>query len=668
MIKVVALSLPRRDSRFIGILHFALLNLALALLFLAQRAVSQYSTVEVNTMAAFPKPAQAGFGFGAAFSTDGTWLAYSTGNAVWSQSIKGGKLHRLFTTGTVLPGSDIKAKLIYPQTEVSDGIIVFLATDEGGESGLYGLYAIKADGSGPARRVADSTQATEAINWSNFMNPEGVYGFYQVAKGVVVFGLQGGTLYAVNIDGSHLRPIWQVESGGFAGCSSGGEYHSIFLVNQAFQPATDGTNYAFGAGNYLDFAGVYHGPLKTANACGDLIDSGDSIDDPSLKILPGQPQAGAAFAFPQGQNFQIDDGFVYFGAYSSHGVSSTEDYYGYFKVPLKGGKASVLVSNISHVPGLLGPHGQATQLKLLGFAVRDGRFIFAAQDEAQKHPESFYMVDGDSYVKIFQSGTSVSNHCVGSLDSGFADEATINQNTLTADGKLVFYAFDAPPTYPDAHGPCSYPQFDYIHLPFGFFVVDTTHPMIPTETEISLSVSQPIVYGEKPSLRIKVMPAEGARNPKDLVPTGVVSVYYTNPQYFGNQHPTPNMATLDSDGKATIALGAQQNGTYSYVVAYGGDANFSSSASRTLQFLLHVTAPVFSVKGGTYSSAQSITLTDSTPGSTIYYTTDGKAPTKKSKQFLNAITVSSGKETIKAMAVATGDAQSAVVTQSYTIK
>ena len=669
MTKVLCLSLPRKDNRLIPAVRFLFLSVAFALLLLAQRAASQYSTVEVNTEAAFPKPAQAGFGFGATFSTDGTWLAYSTGNAVWSQSIKGGKLHRLFTTGTVLPGSHIKAKLIYPQTEVSGGIIVFLATDEGGETGLYGLYAINADGSGTARRVADSTQVPEAINWSNDMNPEGVYGFFQVEKGVVVFGLQGGTLYAADIDGSHLRTIWQVpQTGGFRGCSSGGEYHSIFLVNQAFQPATDGTNYAFGAGNYLDFAGVYHGPLTTQNACGDLIDSGDSIDDPSLKILPGQPQAGAAFAFPQGQNFQIDDDFVYFGAYSSHGVSSTEDYYGYFKVPLKGGKASVLVSNISHVPGLAESGGKFGQLKLLGFAVRNGRFLFAAQDEAQNDPEAFYMVDGDKYVKIFTSGTSVSNHCVGSLDSGFADEATINQNSLTADGKLVFFAFDAPPTYPNASGPCSYPQFDYIHLPFGFFVVDTTHPLIHTETEISLSVAQPVVYGEKPSLRITVLPAEGARNPKDLVPTGVVSVYYTNPAYFGQLYPTPNTATLDSDGKATIALGAQQAGTYSYVVAYGGDTNFASSASAKIVFPLHVTAPTFSVKGGTYNSAQSITLSDATPGSTIYYTTNGAAPTKKSKVFLNAIPVSSGKVTIKAMAVAAGDAPSAVVSQSYTIK
>lgn len=629
-----------------------------ALLFFSWPAVAQYSTVEINKVSNFPTAAQVGFyDHGAAFSTDGTWLAYSSANAIWSQSINGGPLKRLFTLNTVLPGSTAKAKQIWPQTAVSNGTVVFLADDGGGgETGLFGLYAIKADGSEPATRIADSTQAGSSFNWYAFMNPEGVYGFFTVAKNAVVFGLEGGTLYAVNIDGTDLRPIWQVETSGFKGCSSGGEYHDIFLVNQAFQPATDGMNYAFGAANYLDFSGVYHGPLTTANACGDLIDSGDSINDPSLKILPGQPQAGAAFAFPQGQNFQIDDGYVYFGAYSANGVKAGEDYYGYFRVPLKGGKATVLVSDISRIPGI---HGQA---RLLGFAVRNGRFIFAAVDEQQKDAESFYMLEGNTYIKIFRSGTSVSDRCIGTLESGFADEATINQNSLTADGKLVFYALDAPPIFPDASGPCSYPQFEYIHFPIGFFVVDTMQPLIPSETEMTLSVAPPIVYGQKPSLKIKVMPASGSRNPKDLVPTGTVTVWYTNPEYFGAQQPHAPSAKLNADGEATISLGAQQIGTYTYVVTYGGDENFSSSTSSNLVFRLHVTAPTFSVTSGANKS-KLVYIKDTTPGAAIHYTLNGSMPTKGSPVFETTLTISK-KTTIKAVAIATGDQNSAVVSQT----
>ncbi|MBK8802160.1 MAG: chitobiase/beta-hexosaminidase C-terminal domain-containing protein [Fibrobacteres bacterium] len=44
-------------------------------------------------------------------------------------------------------------------------------------------------------------------------------------------------------------------------------------------------------------------------------------------------------------------------------------------------------------------------------------------------------------------------------------------------------------------------------------------------------------------------------------------------------------------------------------------------------------APVFSPASGTYSAAQSVTLSSATSGTTIYYTTDGSTPTKASTQY-----------------------------------
>lgn len=54
-----------------------------------------------------------------------------------------------------------------------------------------------------------------------------------------------------------------------------------------------------------------------------------------------------------------------------------------------------------------------------------------------------------------------------------------------------------------------------------------------------------------------------------------------------------------------------------------------------------VATPTFSPGGGTYSSAQTVTISDTTSGATIYYTTDGSTPTTSSSHYTTAITVSS---------------------------
>jgi len=634
-------------------------------------ALSQYSTRELTNSTLFNLASRNGFG--KPIATDGVYVAYSTGVSLWSQTVAGSKPKRLFASGDLLPRSDSKAKLIYPQVFVTDGTVVFLATDGGGgETGLFGLYSIKADGTEPAARVMDSTNVATPYDWSADMDPEAYSWPFQASRGVAVIALEGA-LYSADLNGENVKTLWETSPSGFKGCESGGAYKQIFLTNSAYFPATNGTSYAFAGGSTLEFTALLQGPVSENNSCDELINSQISNDfDPSqaLKTLPGQPAKAGPFAFANTfQSIQIDGGYVYFGASVTNGVSATESYTGFFRIPLNGGKAEAIVTNISHLPGITGPGGKFDQVDLKGFAVSNGRFVFLAQDAVSGSPvASFYMVEGTKFVRLFTSGSSVGNVCAGGLDADYAAPGALDQVSLSAKGLLAFDAEIRPATFPDEAGPCSWPQAFYIDQTKGYFVLDTTHPLIPSETEISLSVSQPVVYGEKPSVRIKVMPAVGARNPKDLVPTGIVSVYYTNPEYFGDQQPTPNTAKLDSDGKAIIALGAQQIGTYTYVVTYGGDTNFTSSTSANLVFPLHVTAPTFSVPGKTYNSAQSVYISDSTPGSTIYYTTNGQTPTTKSTQF-NDVNISVTKsEAIKAIAVANGDANSAVATATYTIQ
>ncbi len=69
--------------------------------------------------------------------------------------------------------------------------------------------------------------------------------------------------------------------------------------------------------------------------------------------------------------------------------------------------------------------------------------------------------------------------------------------------------------------------------------------------------------------------------------------------------------------------------------------------------------PTFSPAPGTYTSVQTVTISDATPGATIYYTTDGTTPTSSSTKYTGSITVSSS-ETINAVAVVSGLGNSAV--------
>jgi hypothetical protein len=78
------------------------------------------------------------------------------------------------------------------------------------------------------------------------------------------------------------------------------------------------------------------------------------------------------------------------------------------------------------------------------------------------------------------------------------------------------------------------------------------------------------------------------------------------------------------------------------------------------------TAPIFSPAIGSYTSAQSVTLSTPTLGASIHYTTDGSTPTASSTLYSKAITVSAT-ETIKALAVASGYANSSISAGTYTI-
>jgi uncharacterized repeat protein (TIGR03803 family) len=95
--------------------------------------------------------------------------------------------------------------------------------------------------------------------------------------------------------------------------------------------------------------------------------------------------------------------------------------------------------------------------------------------------------------------------------------------------------------------------------------------------------------------------------------------------------------------------------------AYGYGAVFEYTPVPT------VPAPVFSLNQGVYPSTQTVTVTDATEGAMLYCTTDGTAPTTSSPMCPASLTVSAS-ETIRAVAVYTGLANSPIANATYLIE
>jgi hypothetical protein len=134
--------------------------------------------------------------------------------------------------------------------------------------------------------------------------------------------------------------------------------------------------------------------------------------------------------------------------------------------------------------------------------------------------------------------------------------------------------------------------------------------------------------------------------------------------------PSFSPSTITGAGTSTLTIlagSATAAGTSTLAIS-GSSGSLAHSASVTLivNTLTTAATPVISPAGGSYSSSQSVMITDSTAGATIYYTTNGSTPTTSSTKYTGAIRVSAT-TTVKAIATAPGFSTSAVASATYTI-
>ena len=137
--------------------------------------------------------------------------------------------------------------------------------------------------------------------------------------------------------------------------------------------------------------------------------------------------------------------------------------------------------------------------------------------------------------------------------------------------------------------------------------------------------------------------------------TSGATIYYT----------TNGTTPTTSSTKYTAPITVSATTTIEAIAVATG---FSQSAvgMATYTITAQAATPTFSPVAGTYTTPQTVTISDTTSGATIYYTTNGTTPTTSSTKYTAPITVSAT-TTIEAIAVATGFSQSAVGSAAYTI-
>ncbi len=219
---------------------------------------------------------------------------------------------------------------------------------------------------------------------------------------------------------------------------------------------------------------------------------------------------------------------------------------------------------------------------------------------------------------------------------------TGNISTVVGDGYEAYWGDDGPPTNAALFFPAGI-AFDSAG---DLIVADSDNENI---REVAPAVATPTFS-----------PAAGSYTGTQTVnisdATTGAKIYYTT------NGDTPTTSSTVYSEPITVS----STETIQAIAVLGYNTSGLGSAAYTINGVQQVATPTFLPVAGTYTSAQTVTISDATAGATIYYTTNGTTPTTNSTVYTSPITVSSS-ETIEAIAAASGYSNSAVASAAYTI-
>jgi len=170
-----------------------------------------------------------------------------------------------------------------------------------------------------------------------------------------------------------------------------------------------------------------------------------------------------------------------------------------------------------------------------------------------------------------------------------------------------------------------------------------------------------LLNGQQPAATPMITPGSESFNPSVSV---TITDSTPNSQIFYSTNGTPTTASTKYTGAINVT-------TTTTINAIATAPNFLQSpvASATYTLVTQVATPSFNPAPGSYTTAQSVAISTTTPNATIFYTTNGTAPTPGvagTTQYTGPVPIGST-TTLQAIATATNLTNSPVASGTYTI-